>query len=68
LKEALQRGSLGDLNPLPWAFMTGNCVGWVIYSFMRKDLFLFIANAPGVFVSAYLNIVSSINIDFQNAL
>jgi len=56
LKEALQRGSLGDLNPLPWAFMTGNCVGWVIYSFMRKDLFLFIANAPGVFVSAYLNI------------
>jgi hypothetical protein len=26
LRQALIDGNLGSLNPLPWAFMTGNCV------------------------------------------
>jgi len=29
--------TLGELNPLPWAMMLGNCVGWVAYSFIVKD-------------------------------
>jgi hypothetical protein len=36
VKEAVARGYLGDLNPIPWAFMTGNCVGWVAYSFLQN--------------------------------
>lgn len=34
VKEAIDRGYLGDLNPTPWAFMLGNCTGWVAYSFL----------------------------------
>lgn len=36
LLSALRRGSLGDLNPLPWAFMLGNTLGWTTYSFLTK--------------------------------
>lgn len=25
---ASQTGDLGDLNPLPWTFMSGVCYGW----------------------------------------
>jgi solute carrier family 50 (sugar transporter) len=32
VQKAIERGSLGDLNPLPWAFMLGNCFGWLTYS------------------------------------
>lgn len=55
LKKALREGSLGDLNPTPWAFMTGNCVGWVAYSFLTLDIFVFSANAPGIVLSLWLN-------------
>jgi solute carrier family 50 protein (sugar transporter) len=36
VQKAIARGSLGDLNPLPWAFMLGNCCGWCIYAFLIK--------------------------------
>jgi hypothetical protein len=38
LRKAVQRGYLGDLNPTPWAFMLGNCCGWVTYSILRQYL------------------------------
>jgi solute carrier family 50 (sugar transporter) len=50
-----QRGQLGDLNPTPWAFMLGNCCGWVTYSFLRQNYWIFFANAPGFVLSVYLN-------------
>jgi hypothetical protein len=28
--DASLTGDLGVLNPLPWAFMTGNCFGWYV--------------------------------------
>lgn len=34
----MKQGSLGDLNPTPWAVMTGNCTGWIVYSFLLKVL------------------------------
>ena len=34
VRQAVRRGTLGSLNPTPWAVMTGNCTGWVIYSFL----------------------------------
>jgi len=55
LKQALLCGDLGDLNPTPWAFMTGNCLGWIAYSFVTEDLFVLAANAPGFILSIWLN-------------
>lgn len=55
LKEAMQRGFLGHLNPLPWIFMTGNCIGWIGYSFLIHDYFVLASNAPGLFISVWLN-------------
>merc|ERR1719203_22926 len=55
LQKALKECELGDLNPMPWAFMTGNCVGWVTYSFLIQDYFVFLANAPGIIISIWLN-------------
>ena len=55
IKAAVDRGFLGDLNPTPWAFMTGNCLGWVAYSYILQNLFLFFANAPGLMLSVYYN-------------
>lgn len=31
---AVQNGSLGHLNPTPWAVMTGNTLGWITYSYL----------------------------------
>jgi solute carrier family 50 protein (sugar transporter) len=55
LRERLARGSLGSLNPTPWAFMLGNCAGWVAYSYLTKDLFVLASNAPGLILSVWLN-------------
>lgn len=55
LKSAVLTKSLGDLNPVPWAFMTGNCLGWVAYSYLIKDPFVLLANVPGIFFSIWLN-------------
>lgn len=56
LKEAIDRGHIGDLNPTPWAFMLGNCFGWVVYAALTQNLFIFWANAPGFVLSVYLNL------------
>jgi solute carrier family 50 protein (sugar transporter) len=56
VKLAVARGSLGDLNPTPWAFMLGNCCGWMIYSFLLQNLWVFFADAPGFVLSVWLNL------------
>lgn len=56
LRGAVKVGKLADLNPTPWAFMLGNTVGWVAYSFITGDLFVFFANVFGVLISIFLNI------------
>jgi solute carrier family 50 protein (sugar transporter) len=53
------RGYLGDLNPMPWAFMAGNCLGWLAYAFMRRDYFLYAANAPAMILSIWLNLCAA---------
>jgi len=55
LKKALLHQDLGDLNPTPWAFMTGNCLGWIAYSFITEDPFVLAANGPGFLISIWLN-------------
>jgi len=56
LREALGTGSLGNLRPLPWAFMTGNCFGWCAYGYYTRDPFVLAANVPGLILSLWLNI------------
>mmetsp|Transcript_20716 Transcript_20716/g.23786 ORF Transcript_20716/g.23786 Transcript_20716/m.23786 type:complete len:227 (+) Transcript_20716:168-848(+) len=43
------------MNSTPWAFMTGNTLGWVIYSFLVEDIFILVSNAPGLIISYWLN-------------
>lgn len=56
LRAAVKVGNLGSLNPTPWAFMLGNTVGWLAYSFITGDLYVFFANVFGLLFSIYLNI------------
>ncbi|GAX16156.1 hypothetical protein FisN_3Hh363 [Fistulifera solaris] len=55
LRTALQAGSLKTLNPFPWPFMTGNCLGWVVYAHYTNDPFVLAANVPGLVLSLWLN-------------
>lgn len=59
VREAVSRGTLGSLNPTPWAVMTGNCTGWVTYSYLIENQFLFWANAPGLVISIWLNMAAA---------
>jgi len=55
LNAQIAKGRLGNLNPTPWAFMTGNCLGWVAYSFLRSDPYVLVGNGPGLILSIWLN-------------
>lgn len=91
MKEAVRKGTLGNLNPTPWAVMSklfmyvytphnimpicnislglcllqyhitiaGNCIGWVTYSFLINNLFVFGANMPGLILSVWLNMAAA---------
>jgi solute carrier family 50 protein (sugar transporter) len=56
LQKAVKKGDLGDLNPTPWAFMLGNCLGWVTYGILLQNLWIFFGNAPGFIISVWLNL------------
>lgn len=55
LRMALMEGSLGALNPFPFSFMCGNCLGWTVYGYYQHDAFLVAANLPGLILSVWLN-------------
>lgn len=55
LRHALANGRLGYLNPFPFAMMSGNCLGWLIYGYFVRDPFLIAANLPGFILSIWLN-------------
>jgi solute carrier family 50 (sugar transporter) len=59
-RAARSRYSLGadDLNPTPWAFMLGNCFGWVVYGILLHNYFVFFANIFGFVLSIWLNMVA----------
>jgi solute carrier family 50 protein (sugar transporter) len=56
VRAAVKKGTLGHLNPTPWAVMTGNTIGWVSYAFLIDNLYIFFANAPGLILSIWLNL------------
>ena len=55
LREALINGSLGSLNPFPFPFICGNCLGWTVYGYYTRDPFVVAANLPGLILSVWLN-------------
>lgn len=59
VQKAVARGSLGDLNPLPWAVMLGNCAAWVLYAMLIRNFFVFAANLPGFFLAIWFNLAAS---------
>ena len=59
IRHSITIGTLGTLNPTPWAFMTGNCIGWVTYSFLINNLFVFFTNAPGLILSIWFNMAAA---------
>ena len=59
IRHSIAIGTLGTLNPTPWAFMTGNCIGWVTCSFLINNLFVFFTNAPGLILSIWFNMAAA---------
>jgi solute carrier family 50 (sugar transporter) len=55
-KAIREQGTLGDLNPTPWAVMLGNTIGWVAYAYVRHNWFVFWGDAPGLLMSVWLNL------------
>ena len=47
--------------------MTGNCIGWVAYSFLTNDIFLLIGNGPGLLLSFWLN-YSAVKLEYIEVL
>lgn len=58
IKSSIQKGDLGTLNPTPWAFMFGNCLGWVTYSILLQNLWIFFGNCPGLLMSVWYNLAA----------
>ena len=63
--QASRDGHLGDLNPTPWVFMLGNAVGWLAYSFMIENIYVFLPNAPSFILAIWLNI-QAIKLQYEN--
>lgn len=55
LRRALGNEALGPLNPRPWAYMTGNTLGWCTYAYYTTDPFILASNLPGLILSLWLN-------------
>ena len=53
--QATTRGSLGELNTLPFAIMAGCAFGWTVYGFVKRDIFVLVANVPANFLSIWYN-------------
>lgn len=59
LAKALKGKTIGDLNPVPWGLMSGNCLGWLIYAYYSRDPFILVSNIGGILVSFWLNLGAS---------
>ena len=47
---------LNGLNPTPWAFMMGNCLGWLSYALLSANPYIFLADGTGFLISCWLNL------------
>lgn len=58
--------NLGTTNPLPFVVTILNCIGWVIYSCLRKDIFIFLANISGLSLGIFYTL-NCMTVLMQNA-
>lgn len=56
--EARKNNDLGTLNPIPFAVIVFNCIGWVIYAVMIKNYYILFANAPGLVLGMFFCMTS----------
>jgi solute carrier family 50 protein (sugar transporter) len=56
--EARKKNDLGTLNPIPFAVIVINCIGWVVYSIMISNYFILFANAPGLVLGMFFCMTS----------
>jgi solute carrier family 50 protein (sugar transporter) len=64
LQQATARGRLDDLNPLPWAFMLGSCIGWITYAILKQNIWVLVSSLPGLLLSVYYN-MQAIKLQFH---
>lgn len=48
--------SLGDVNPLPFVAMWANCTAWLVYAFLKGDVYVFFSNEPGLLLGAFMTV------------
>lgn len=46
-------GRMGELNPVPYPAILANCIGWVVYSYMVRDWFIFVPNEVGMLIGLF---------------
>lgn len=51
--EARKNKALGDLNPIPFAVIVGNCAAWVAYGLLTSNPYILISNGPGVILGLF---------------
>jgi solute carrier family 50 (sugar transporter) len=54
--EVRQKQDLGLLNPLPFGIQALNCLGWVLYSIVLEDYFIFFTNITGVCLATFYSL------------
>jgi hypothetical protein len=47
---------LGDLNPMPFPCIAGNCAGWVAYAWVQKDALIFWPNEIGLLLGLFFTL------------
>ena len=61
-----------DLNPLPFAATILNCSGWVVYTVLVRNWFVFCTDAPGLLCSIWMTFSlyphASLRVSTQTAL
>ena len=61
-----------DLNPLPFAATILNCSGWVVYTVLVRNWFVFCTDAPGLLCSIWMTFSlyphASLRVSTQRAL
>ena len=51
--DARKDQKLGDLNPVPWAFIFTNCVAWLHYSYVIQNPYAFLSNCFGALLGLF---------------
>lgn len=55
---ARRTGNLGELNPVPWAFIFANCAAWLHYSYVIANPYAFFSNALGALLGLFYTLTA----------